>query len=349
MNCQEVQAQLSDYLEKSLDTVNLEIIESHLSTCLTCRTEADNLNECIRQVAALPILDPPIGFTQRVMAHVREIENKPSLWQRLLFPLQAKIPIQAIAVLLIGIFAAYLFQKEQSDKQPLPNSASTAAIDRTAKQANPFSEAEQMTSNPLEDARPRSSFGNGPAVPRDQWTSNENEMARVDKTKSPTEKRSENRLPSQPSVESKGSMGGLISGIPVVNTGMGSAPFSPPPEFGNASLRPGSMSIEPFADYELVFRPRVRPQAERQAPSSILDRLPTDNSTPQTVWFTVPQNQYEQFKKDLGATGTIESELLVPLLRKEGLSQAGGQLQIKVTVLPVAETNQGGPGSPSDR
>jgi hypothetical protein len=344
MNCQEVQAQLSDYLEKSLDAANLEIIETHLSSCLICRTEADNLAECIREVAALPMLDPPIGFTQRVMAHVREIEDRPRSWQRLFFPLQIKIPIQATAVVLIGIFAVYLFQKEQPDKQSLSNSASTVAIDRTPNQANQL-----MTgSNPLEDARPRWSFGNGPAVPRDQWTSNENEMARVDKTKSPTEKRNENRLPSQPSVESKGPIGGLISGIPVVNTGTGSS-FSPPPEFGNGSLRPGSMSIEPFADYELVFRPRVRPQAERQAPSSILDRLPSDNSNPQTVWFSVPQNQYEQFKKDLSAAGTIESEVLVPLLRKEGLSQAGGQLQIKVTVLPVAETNQGGPGSPSDR
>ena len=119
MNCQEVQAQLSDYLEKALPIADLNIIDAHLSACAPCRMETDYLSECIRQVASLPIVDPPIGFTQRVMARVREINEKPGFWERWLFPLRIKIPLQATAVVLVGILAVYVLQKEPPEKRPL--------------------------------------------------------------------------------------------------------------------------------------------------------------------------------------------------------------------------------------
>src|SRR5262252_632202 len=107
MNCEEVQPQLSDYLEKTLPSADLKIIEAHLSTCTSCRIETDYLAECIHQVASLPIVEPPIGFTQRVMARVREINERPSFWDRWIYPLRIKIPLQAAAVV-VGIFAVYL-------------------------------------------------------------------------------------------------------------------------------------------------------------------------------------------------------------------------------------------------
>ena len=42
-----------------------------------------------------------LGFTNRVMARVRETANPPSLWERLFLPLRIKIPLQATAVVLI--------------------------------------------------------------------------------------------------------------------------------------------------------------------------------------------------------------------------------------------------------
>src|SRR5215467_13435655 len=116
MNCEEVQAQLSDYLEKTLSAADLNIIEAHLSACAPCRMETDYLSECIHQVASLPMVDPPVGFTQRVMARVHEIDETPSFWQRWLLPLRIKIPVQATAVILVGILAVYLLEKEPPKK-----------------------------------------------------------------------------------------------------------------------------------------------------------------------------------------------------------------------------------------
>ena len=389
MNCQEVQAQLSDYLEKSLDAANLEIIETHLSSCLICRTEADNLNECIRQIATLTIVDPPIGFTQRVMARVREMENRPSFWQRLFFPLQIKIPIQATAVVLIGIFAVYLFEKEQRYKPPLPTSEATIAVDRTTEQARAttpkkqFSEAGQdkatsessaklqtapAKSDSLRDKRAQSSL-----LRKDAGAlQTENALGGMGGAKSLSEERNEINSPSPPPSELRGRNGGVILGTPVVNPGIGSGPFSAPSELESGPFRPGMASIEPFADYELVLRrlplqqqdqsrrdnataqrkPDVGLAAGRQSAPRSLDRLLAavpDTTKPQTVWVTLPQSQYEQFKRELRAVGIIESESLFPLLRKEAASQGDRQLQIKLTVIPAAETNRSGPASPSDR
>ena len=44
MNCEEVQAQLLEYLDKSLDRISTKHLEIHLSSCPPCRAEADSLD-----------------------------------------------------------------------------------------------------------------------------------------------------------------------------------------------------------------------------------------------------------------------------------------------------------------
>ena len=112
MNCQEAQLQLSGYLEKSLDAIRMKSVETHLSSCPFCRAELHALSDCIRQLADLPMLDVPRGFTQRVMAHAREIEVEPTAWQRLLAACKVTMPIQAAAMVLIGVLAVLLYQRE---------------------------------------------------------------------------------------------------------------------------------------------------------------------------------------------------------------------------------------------
>ena len=63
-----------------------------------------------------------------------------------------------------------------------------------------------------------------------------------------------------------------------------------------------------------------------------------DQARPQTIWVTVPKNLYEQFKKELHALGTIESETEVPLLRDQTAAQTDGQLRVKLTAMPGADS-----------
>jgi len=91
--CEEIQAKLSDYLEGSLDSGNHRAVEDHLYLCPICLAEADALTDSIKGVASLPSVDPPPGFTQKVMAQVREEATRPSLWERMFQPFSIKRPV----------------------------------------------------------------------------------------------------------------------------------------------------------------------------------------------------------------------------------------------------------------
>ena len=84
MNCEEVAKHLTEYLDKNLDMAMTTRVATHVISCAHCRTESNELADCIQQVATLPVMEPPLGFAQRVMAQVRDSEPKASLWQRLL-------------------------------------------------------------------------------------------------------------------------------------------------------------------------------------------------------------------------------------------------------------------------
>jgi Predicted integral membrane protein (DUF2275)/Putative zinc-finger len=117
MNCEEVSKHLTEYLDKTLDTAMTTRVATHVISCALCRAESNELADCIRQVASLPALDPPLGFAKRVMAHVRDMEPTPSLWQRLMLPLTSRVPMQATALVLVAIGAIAIYQNEQPLKQ----------------------------------------------------------------------------------------------------------------------------------------------------------------------------------------------------------------------------------------
>src|SRR5262245_22160014 len=119
MNCAEVQKYLSDFLDKSLDSDRARAIEDHLAACSRCSEEMASLAECRRLVSGLPAVELPLGFTNRVMARVRQAANPPILRERLFLPLRIKIPLQATAVVLIAGLAAYIYQKEPLQRESL--------------------------------------------------------------------------------------------------------------------------------------------------------------------------------------------------------------------------------------
>jgi hypothetical protein len=119
MKCEEIQRYLSDFLDKSLDNERARAIEDHLAACSRCSEEMTSLAECQRLVSGLPAVELPLGFTNRVMARVREAANPPSLWERLFLPLRIKIPLEATAVVLIAVLAAYIYQKEPLQRESI--------------------------------------------------------------------------------------------------------------------------------------------------------------------------------------------------------------------------------------
>jgi Putative zinc-finger/Predicted integral membrane protein (DUF2275) len=382
MNCDEIQAQLSEYLERSLGAVPMALVEEHLAACPPCREETELLSETIGQVAALPAVEPPPGFTQRVMAHVREIEPQPGLWQRLFLPLRQKLPVQATALVMLGILAVFLLQKEETHKQitaiqPAQVTDGIKQDNTPARQAFP---APPTTSTSKTKALAKRSADESRVKPVSPRASQPDLVARRERAQiagSLASESTESLRPATPAAapEPGDRAAPMISGTAVANhvssqTGGGTGPLAFPFESDPAAaFRSASSAIMPFADYELVVRRHGRPPAEsrgdvtgavrktelsqaaeRPSTPRAIDRLMAaipDQSRPQTIWVTVPKNQYEQFKKELHALGTIESETQVPLLRDQTAAQTDGQIRVKLTAMPGTDSPT--PNPPASR
>jgi hypothetical protein len=174
MNCQEVQVELSSYLEKSLDSLRMKSIEMHLLSCPLCREEADGVLDCIEQIGQLPVVDPPADFAQRIMAKIREIEVKPPLWQRLFGSLELGMPIPAAAVVVVAVLAVFLYQKESqmnnkapaelSALSPTPQLPSQEKAVPVGDAAQPNAPTQTIAKKPKHDLKPNATSAPESAV-----------------------------------------------------------------------------------------------------------------------------------------------------------------------------------------
>jgi hypothetical protein len=143
MNCLEAEKNFAALLDDSLDYERLREIKDHLNACSRCSEELTGLAESQRLVKGLQPVEAPLGFTTRVMAEVREIAHRPTLWQRLFLSFPTKLPLHATAVVLISVLAAYLYQKESRNGEPA----------RTAPPASSFQSREETDRSPSSPAQ----------------------------------------------------------------------------------------------------------------------------------------------------------------------------------------------------
>ena len=71
ISCNEVLAELSDYLDDDLTPEFRKALEAHLSHCRTCEVIYDSMNKSLRLVTESSSFELPEGITQGVMAKIR--------------------------------------------------------------------------------------------------------------------------------------------------------------------------------------------------------------------------------------------------------------------------------------
>jgi hypothetical protein len=376
MNCPEIQAQLSDFLDKSLDTIRSKSIENHLLSCVLCRGEAESMADCIRQVRDLPVVEPPLGFSQRVMAHARAIEVRPPFWQRFLFAGKFTMPIQASAVVLIAIFAGLLYQRENAiqriDREDAP-AASPATLPNSKKDSTAIIGAGQ--SRPTEpSSATKAKVENKRPIDLNRQVAAQAKSERVSNAAAFNDK----IQPASPPAAAKpksviGDAGEAPRRGPIQaqEVATGREPVRPGEEvfgtgnaFGNleqpafrvpfSAERALSPLSEPASDVEFVVRRRPlerRDQRDTTAADALRKRAETDSplsaaklAAPQSSssiveirWFTVPADRYGEFKKVLAAEATVESEKSLASAEKEIAIKSARDLVIKVMILSPAE------------
>ncbi|MGE5215543.1 MAG: anti-sigma factor family protein [Chloroflexota bacterium] len=372
MNCQEIQTQLSDYLDQSLDTIRSKSIENHLLSCVTCRAEAESLADCIGQIRDLPMIEPPPGFAHRVMAHARNIEIQLPFWQRIFSNVKFTLPVQASAVVLIAVFAVLLYQREtglQKNDRALVTAPLPKLPALTKEAAAPVTDAttsSSITSSNPAPAKPQVSEFHRRALTQ----ANSKQPSALPPLKEGAQTAPQSVAAATPE-KAMGDAGEAPRRAPIqaqeVATGleplrpsaegfgMGVAGNWDPPLFrapfgAERALSPLS---EPISDVEFVVRRRPPVQREQktdalnnamrertatESPLPAAKSAPLQNSSVVEVrWFSVPAERYEQFKKDLAAEATIESERTPGSAEKQFAVKSARDLLIKVMILSPAE------------
>jgi hypothetical protein len=315
------------------------------------------------------VLDVPLGFTQRVMSHVREEATQPRFWHRFLLPLSGKLPAQATAVVIVGFLGIYLLQREQPQQQltMAPEAITPAAT--SEQHSTPLAAKEPSSPKTSASPQPQSLPKQGttqiaPSVQQPGSNSRQESSSHTEPTAAqpPAVESVPDPLLSEPA-----GPGAPVRPTPVVSgTPVPAAPMPPSSganSFSNRSdpdisaFRASPINIEPFADLELILRRHTGPSATdggdvrktevgQAAVPRPIDRLIAaipDRTRPQTIWINVPEDQYESFKGELYTIGIIESESRVPMLREQTGGYADRQIRVKLTAVPAAET-----ASPND-
>jgi hypothetical protein len=124
MTCSEIKYLIPAHREDILSPEDKLVVLRHIASCLDCRQALTDLEKSGEVLHGLEEVEPPPFFEQRIMSRVREENGKKQRSLRKLFyPLHIKVPIQAMATLLIAVFGIYVYQRGEPDMKqmaPLP-------------------------------------------------------------------------------------------------------------------------------------------------------------------------------------------------------------------------------------
>lgn len=107
MTCERIKELLSDYINGVLSQSEKALVEKHIEVCASCRAELRKLERMKSILASLPVLEPPPGFTQRVL--VRYYTHKRKVSPLKTFFLGGLQPRRAIAYAATALFLVFAF------------------------------------------------------------------------------------------------------------------------------------------------------------------------------------------------------------------------------------------------
>lgn len=189
MECGEVQKRLSAYIEKAVSPKQKAFIDAHLKGCKRCKQALADLKKAVEYVQKLEEVEPPAWLVQKVMAQVRsEAEAKRGIWQRLFSPFHIKIPLEALALVLVAVGTIYIFKAMEPEMR-----IAQAPVEQKETAPPAFVPGKGEVHKLAEDKRP-------PAVREDRFRYADKEKSREQKSiglaKAPAAAKREEAAPS---------------------------------------------------------------------------------------------------------------------------------------------------------
>jgi hypothetical protein len=134
MDCNGIRERLSAYLEDAVPREERVLIEEHLKSCAECSADLADLNKTIEHLKGLEEVEPPAWMTQKIMAELREeARTKKGILRRLFYPLHIKLPLEAVAAVLVVGIALYIYRDIRPETRfaKAPSEESAPAVPQT--------------------------------------------------------------------------------------------------------------------------------------------------------------------------------------------------------------------------
>ncbi len=111
MTCKQTQRLLPGLVDDALVAGDAQAVQTHVETCEHCSGVLVRLRRERAILLGLPEVEPPPWFATKVMARVREEAGaRQGWWRRLFHPWHVKVPIQALAVLVVAVVAVQVYR-----------------------------------------------------------------------------------------------------------------------------------------------------------------------------------------------------------------------------------------------
>ena len=131
MTCDEARERLSALLDEALSPDERDALDAHVATCFDCRRELGLLRNTVALLRAVDPARAPAGFVDRVRAAARRAPWYRRVQRALFVPWPVKLPLEAAAIVLVGVIVVSLFKTtpelEQAARVETPSPAVTEA------------------------------------------------------------------------------------------------------------------------------------------------------------------------------------------------------------------------------
>jgi len=155
MECADIKALMSEYLDDALDAQAKGVLEKHLSACGACKEELAALRAVIDELASLKPVAPPDDFLERLHERLERGSILERVRRKLFSPFLIKFPLElagaaVVAVLVFAVLNVQLARKEMVPRSDIPAPARVT---------------ESVRAKPMEQAFKKESKAAAPAVP----------------------------------------------------------------------------------------------------------------------------------------------------------------------------------------
>jgi hypothetical protein len=243
MNCPDAREQFSSLIDEALSADERAALDAHLATCADCRRELQRFRDTVALMRGATPVRAPAGFVDRVLEAARPVPWSRRLLSTLFLPWPIKLPMEAAAIVLVGVGVALVYRGSPELQQAALQEPAAAVASRTRRDISTEPTSPEAKA-PTEQLAPRVLYGTRGYAEREQ------DRRELEKAKETARAQETNQV-QQP---------GALSDEKKAETS-GAAPRAPAPE--SSVSAPGARPPAPARDAE-PQKPDV--SQDRQAP-----------------------------------------------------------------------------------